>query len=330
MATSILAGVITLVLVALLYMAVRYTLWKSKKIKALAAVSEVIQTAVGPIEYRITGSGEAVMLFLPGSPGGYDQFQSSPELEAAPYRVLTVSRPGYLRTPLATGRTPAEQATAYAALLDALGIEKVIVMAASGGGPSGIAFASMYPERTVGLITMAAVSQPRMLDEQAAKSQGAGLLDSDFFNWLALGVLSKKDERLVGMLVKGTDNQASMLQDPVGLQMFRRTVLSTQPPSLRKPGFDNDNEQFSVLNLPAESIQVPTLVVHGTEDVNVPFEFSARLARQIPNAQFAQVDGADHYLRFSHKAKFDELVTTFVTQVLADSASGEHAESPSH
>ena len=316
MMTSILAAVSALVLAALLYMGVRYTLWRSQKMKSLAAESDVIQTTAGPMEYRLSGSGEDVMLFLHGAPGGYDQFQSSPELEAAPYRVLAVSRPGYLRTPLETGRTPEEQATACVALLDALNLEKVIVMAASGGGPSGIAFAAMYPERTLGLITMAAVSQSRAFDEQAAKAQGAGLLASDFVNWLALGVLSKKDERLVGMLVKGTDNQARILQDPKSMSLFRGTVLSTQPPSLRKSGFANDNEQFTALNLPAESIRVPTLIVHGTEDANVPFVFSERLAEQIPNAQMVAIDGADHYVRFSHKERFDEVVTSFVSGLL--------------
>src|SRR5690606_25385515 len=103
------------------------------------------------------------------------------------------------------GRTPAEQATALAALLDALNIEKVIVMAASGGGPSGISFAAMYPQRTLGLITMAAVSQPMVVDVEESQPAIAMLLQGDFLNWLALGLLAGNDERLVGMVVSGED-----------------------------------------------------------------------------------------------------------------------------
>ena len=89
-----------------------------------------------------------------GTPGGYDQ---SPE--EATYRMIAPSRPGYLKTPIEVGRTPQEQADAYAALLDALGIdEKVFVMGASGGGPSAYAFAAAYPERTLGLIQLEAMS----------------------------------------------------------------------------------------------------------------------------------------------------------------------------
>ena len=43
------------------------------------------------------------------------------------YRVLTPSRPGYLRTPLEVGKTAAEQARAFSALLDTIGIKGVIV-----------------------------------------------------------------------------------------------------------------------------------------------------------------------------------------------------------
>jgi len=41
-------------------------------------------------------------------------------------RVIAVSRPGYLGTPLADGETPEAQADLYAALLDTLGIARAV------------------------------------------------------------------------------------------------------------------------------------------------------------------------------------------------------------
>ena len=52
------------------------------------------------------------------------------------FRVIVPSRPGYLRTPLTSGRTPGEQATLIAALLDTLGIERGALYAYSQGGAS--------------------------------------------------------------------------------------------------------------------------------------------------------------------------------------------------
>jgi hypothetical protein len=54
------------------------------------------------------------------------------------YRALTCSRPGYLNTPLASGRGLAEQADLFAALLDALAIERVSVVTVSAGGTPGL------------------------------------------------------------------------------------------------------------------------------------------------------------------------------------------------
>jgi pimeloyl-ACP methyl ester carboxylesterase len=83
------------------------------------------------MEYVLKGDHGPIMLFLHGAPGGYDAAPDAGEN----FRLLAPSRPGYLSTPLETGRTPAEQARAYAALLDALEIrEPVLVMAPSGGG----------------------------------------------------------------------------------------------------------------------------------------------------------------------------------------------------
>lgn len=68
------------------------------------------------------------------------------------YRYVAVSRPGYLGTPLRSGRSPQEQADVFAAALDALGIGTTAVMAVSGGGPSAIEFALRQKECCWGVV----------------------------------------------------------------------------------------------------------------------------------------------------------------------------------
>jgi pimeloyl-ACP methyl ester carboxylesterase len=48
--------------------------------------------------------------------------------------VIAPSRFGYLGSSLPAGATPADQADAYAVLLDALGIERTAVVGCSTGG----------------------------------------------------------------------------------------------------------------------------------------------------------------------------------------------------
>ncbi len=48
-----------------------YKIWQRKEIEHLQTESTVIETALGPIEYRMTGHGPATLI-AHGSPGGYD------------------------------------------------------------------------------------------------------------------------------------------------------------------------------------------------------------------------------------------------------------------
>ncbi|MDY6796419.1 MAG: hypothetical protein SWK76_14260 [Actinomycetota bacterium] len=85
------------------------------------------------------------VLSVHGVPGGYDQaIMLGRPFTKNGFATICPSRPGYLRTPLSTGRTIEEQADAMAALLDYLELEKVGVVCCSAGGlrdtplPSGI------------------------------------------------------------------------------------------------------------------------------------------------------------------------------------------------
>jgi len=82
---------------------------------------------------------------MPGTPRfchtvvGFDQFG---------FGVITVSRPGYGRTPITEKMKNADaQADLIMALMDHLGIEKLPVLAASGAGVIGLRLAIQYPDR---------------------------------------------------------------------------------------------------------------------------------------------------------------------------------------
>lgn len=72
-----------------------------------------------------------------------------------PYTFIIVSRPGYLRTPLAPEmETAKHQAQLYAQLLDDLDIDNVAVLALHGGGISALEFARQYPTRCWGVMLL--------------------------------------------------------------------------------------------------------------------------------------------------------------------------------
>jgi pimeloyl-ACP methyl ester carboxylesterase len=126
----------------------------------LASQSQVIQTAIGPVEFIDMGSGP-VVVHVHGMLGGFDHWKWCKFLVKAGFRVIVLSRPGYLRTPLASGKTPAEQAALIAALLDALGIDRVALYAYSQGGAASLQDAFSYPERCWGLILFSSLTRPQ-------------------------------------------------------------------------------------------------------------------------------------------------------------------------
>ena len=94
----------------------------------------MIETRRGAVECAVSGEGPAVLL-IHGAMGGYDQglLLARAAVGCSGFRFVAVSRPGYLATPLALGKTPEEQADLCAGVLDALDIRQAAVIAIEGG-----------------------------------------------------------------------------------------------------------------------------------------------------------------------------------------------------
>ena len=301
-------GLLVLLILGTGLVLVSYSNFSEERLTAIKTGSKILDTAAGPMEYQQIGNNGPVLLLLHGTPGGYDQ-----AIPIEGMRVLAPSRPGYLRTPLDTGRTPQEQADAYAALMDSLGIDQVIVMGASGGGPSAIAFAVRHPKRTVALIALEAVSQTLSLEELTIETPF--FMSSDFYMWAALSAMKTLmgPEGIVELVVPNPENQRLILDDPAKLKKIESLMWSSWPMSLRQLGEANDFTQFADIDLNASAISVPTLIIHGTEDINVEYTQSIALAEQIPGAILHTVDGADHMMPFSHSEEMTAAIEEFLT-----------------
>ena len=103
--------------------------------------SQVVETDCGPIEYAVVGEGYPVLV-VHGDMGGFDQGLMQTHLIDAGFRAISVSRFGYLRTPMPAEVSVTRQADAHACLLDALGIQQAAVFAFSAGATLSIRFAA--------------------------------------------------------------------------------------------------------------------------------------------------------------------------------------------
>ena len=147
--------VLIVVVVLFILLTFSYAWWKNTASRVMYE-GEVMETKIGKIHYKLDGKGP-VLFFMHGGPGGIDQSIFIEDLVDVGYSLLSVSRPGYLRTPF-TPLTYEEQVDQYVELLDKLSIDKVVAMGYSAGGPLALNFANKYSERTHALLMEAGVS----------------------------------------------------------------------------------------------------------------------------------------------------------------------------
>ena len=285
-------------------------IWRHGKLVKLDARSILVSTKAGAVEYAVQGDG-ATVLVLHGGFGGFDQgLLYLPGLAESGCRILAPSRPGYLRTPLVTGRTNEEQASAMAALLDTLGVGQVAVVGISAGGPVALQFALRHPERTEALILACAITQ-RTASELPPWSSPArwGLYCgplADLGSWRGERSVRNTTRQAVGFAIRSfslapRDERnrlvEAVLADPVQRALFDQLAESTMPMSARLAGLRNDYRQITTLGeIPFEQIAVPTLIVHGTADRAVPFDHAQFAAARIPQATLCRLEEGDHLL----------------------------------
>ena len=88
---------------------------------------------------------------------------------------------------------------------------------------------------------------------------------------------------------------ADVANDPARLVVATRLADTTFPLDLRREGTLNDGRLvMSLSELPLHTLRVPTLILHGTRDANVPPAQSVAAAAAIPDARFVSVEGGDH------------------------------------
>lgn len=284
--------------------------WETEKLAELEQSSEVVATARGPIEVRREGT-ENFILYVHGTPGGHDQGCALHAAYAAQgYGMLSLSRPGYLRTPLATGPDAASSADAYAALLDALDIDSVFVHGVSGGGPSSIEFAARHPDRVRRLVLSCSVSQP--LPAGIAGKILVGVLASSTLGRLQLWMLRKYPRSYVASILgqEGdyTKEERARITEEICDDADRMAFIaaltdSALPGRARMDGLKADLGHFGTLALPCAEIRCPTLVVHGRRDADVPFAHAEHSLATIPDARLHEVPDASHLLWVSPHAQ---------------------------
>jgi len=264
----------------------------------VATGSLVAETRSGTVEYATLGEGSPLMV-VHGAGGGFDQgLELGGPLARRGFRVIAMSRFGYLRTPLPADASAPAQADAHAALLDSLGIARAAMIGASAGAPSAMQFALRHAERCSALVLVvpaAYVPRPGGTPSLRTPPRTPLLFDtalrSDFLFWAAARL--SRDTFIRSILA--TPPAVLHRADRVEQARVSAVLEHLLPVSSRRHGLLNDAAVVTSLErCDLERIAVPTLAISAADDLYGTFDAARYTAEHIRGARFVGYPTGGH------------------------------------
>jgi pimeloyl-ACP methyl ester carboxylesterase len=261
----------------------------------------------------IKGEGPDVLLLHGMLETGHDWLVWQLDwLVQAGCRVTVVDRPGHgLSRRRRFDGTPRAQAKQIREGLDALGIDRLLILSHSYGGLVSLAYAEQFPEAVASLVMVAPVAfpEPRLLEHSLLAPRSV-----PFFGPIFSTAADATIDRLVLKLV-----QKLMFSPQEVPASWEKSFPYDQ---LLDPGamvFQGEDAAAILPMSPAGTIDVtkigtPAHILTGTSDRIIEDERQGkRLARLMPNARLTEVEGVGHM--FHHVRP--ELVLDAVKEALA-------------
>ena len=243
----------------------------------------------GTVECADDGSGPPALVSHPLF-GGFDVGLGVGRKFLGPdFRIVAPSRFGYVGSTMTKTAMPADQADAFAAVLDTLGLEQAVVLGYSAGGPPVIQFALRHPDRVSALVLVASA-----LPGEAGsppKPVAKLIFGSDLVFWL----LGRSGPTLTARIL-GMDKHFR----PVGSQRdaIEDAWMSLFPIAPRKRGVLQDLyvSNPDVQGYPLEEVTVPTLIVNARDDAMSAYDNAEGTAPRIPDSHLVSYDHGGHLL----------------------------------
>ena len=264
-----------------------------------------------PIEiyYEDHGSGQPVVLVH-----GYPLDSSSWEKQSAVLldagkRVITYDRRGFGKSDKpTTGHDYDTYAADLSALVSALDLQDAVLVGFSMGTGEVARYLSRYGSHRVAKAVFIGALQPFMLKTEDNPSGGMSQTDVDgmldtisadryaFFTGF-LQNFYKTDENL------GTRISEEALRNSWQLATSMSPYTSVWAVAT----------WFTDWRADIDEIDVPTLIMHGTGDVNVPIDITSRvLAKMLPSAAYIEIEGAPHGMLWTHGEEINKALLDFL------------------
>jgi 3-oxoadipate enol-lactonase len=204
--------------------------------------------------------------------------------------AIAIDYPGYGESERREGATRDDYARAALAALDGMGRERAHICGLSLGGVVAIAMHALAPERCQSLI---------LADTFASHPDGRAIYERSI----------AASEDLRAMAEARVDVLLARPADPAVRTEVVETMAHIDPAAYR---IGAEAVWLADQRDRAAAIDVPTLVICGSEDKVTPPTLSHDLCGLIPGARYAEIEGAGHLTNLEKPGEFNRLVEEFI------------------
>lgn len=256
-----------------------------------------METGIVVLAFEDVGNGEPIVL-LHGYPFNRSLWREQVEVLKETHRVITPDLRGLGESPLAETATMDEMANDVAALLDSFEIEKAIIGGLSMGGYVTLAFTRLFPHRVKGLIL--ADTRPQSDTEEGKQNR-----EKHAQKALSDGMGAIAEEMLPKLLAPST-----ITEQPEIVSRVREMIVTTNPQGAAKAqrGMARRLDHTEMLS----NINIPALIIVGSEDVLTPPADSEKMNQAIPNSLLVIIEGAGHCSNLENPEMFNAALMSFL------------------
>lgn len=256
------------------------------------------------------GDGDAVVLVH-----GYPLDGSSWEKQAAAllekgFRVITYDRRGFGNSDKPTaGHDYDTYAADLNTVLEALDVTDVVLAGFSMGGGEVCRYLGTYGSGRVRKAALLSAIPPFLLQTDDNPDGVPGEVFEPF-------VAAARADRFAFFTDFFRTFYAT--DENLGSRISEEALAASTAIAYRASAHASVAAQFTWLTdfrADVAKIDVPLLVLHGTEDAIVPIDVAARRMKQlVPDAELVELDGAPHGLLWTHADEVNEALTRFAAR----------------
>ncbi|MGO9008010.1 MAG: alpha/beta fold hydrolase [Beijerinckiaceae bacterium] len=292
--------------------------WTARRVEsALPPLGRFIEVDGARIHYLDIGSGPAIVL-VHGLAGQMRNFTHSllGRLKSE-YRVVILDRPGSGYSTRAPGASAAigAQATTIARFIEALGLDRPLVVGHSLGGAVALSLALNHPDRVGGLALLAPVTHPP--ENVPPPFQGLAIT-SPLLRWLVAWTLA-----IPASIANGKSTlEAIFGPQPVPADFATRGggLLSLRSRSFINASRDLMAANEDLADMPARypSLVIPVGVLFGTGDRLLdPVTHGEALAAKLPSLDLELIEGGGHMILVASADRSAQFIVRMARRVAA-------------